>query len=172
MGFRGGRWRAAPYIHYTKSVMLSSPVAGKRSSSSAGMSWNASMHCSQMGLRAAGGEVEPARTSWRSCVVSWALSGCTCSCNPSSASAIRAGIGLPVSRASATSRPFCSCVKSKGFVSIAEPYEEHSAFSRRGCAWSVAQREGATHSKNFVVYFHFCKNNELQPTKIIDTREA
>ena len=60
MGFRGGRWRAAPYIHYTKSVMLSSPVAGKRSSSSAGMSWNASMHCSQMGLRAAGGEVEPA----------------------------------------------------------------------------------------------------------------
>jgi len=172
MGFRGGRWRAAPYIHYTKSVMLSSPVAGKRSSSSAGDVLERLDALLPDGLAGCRWRGRAGRTSWRSRVVSWALSGCTCSCNPSSASAIRAGIGLPVSRASATSRPFCSCVKSKGFVSIAEPYEEHSAFSRRGCAWSVAQREGVTHSKNFVVYFHFCKNNELQPTKIIDTIEA
>ena len=43
---------------------------------------------------------------------------CTWSCNPASASANRTGIDLPVSSASATSKSFCSGVRSKACASI------------------------------------------------------
>jgi hypothetical protein len=47
----------------------------------------------------------------------------SCSCNSFSALAIRAEIGLPVSRDSEASIPFCSGVKSKGVVSIRSSYQ-------------------------------------------------
>ena len=76
-----------------------------------------------------------------------------CSCNPSKASANRAGMGLPVSRDSVASRPFCAGVSSKGVCSRRLLYQENQPCatawlppqSRKPCGIGRRVHDGVLH---------------------------
>src|SRR5262245_55187988 len=93
------------------------------------MSRLASINASQIGGRASCG---PAVRVAAACSVAVPFSRrrCTWSCNPWSASSSKAGIALPVSRASASSKPFCAGVRSKGVISIPRQYQENHGRAR------------------------------------------